>query len=225
MWVLLVLAFAGMFLIVERILFFQRIRIKAGDFIMGVANYVRKDKHGEALHEAGRTRGPVARVAHAVLMRHHLPRTDLRDIAQEAGQLELPHIEKSMRGLYAIVLLAPMVGMVGTISGLIEAFKGSNGSSTSSMIEGVYESLVSSGIGMILAVLSYLFYLHFLGRAKRLVHRIERAGIEIVNIICDTRDGIYFEPKLDESTGADQKPVAEDTSKEKLEKSSKKEKK
>jgi len=193
-WVLLALAFVGMFLILERVLFFQRVRINVGDLLLGLANHVRKENHAEALHEAARAPGPVARVAHATLMRHKASRQDLRDIAQEAGQLEVPRIEKNMRGLYSIALLAPLVGMLGTMSGLINTFRAMNNQgATDSMSQGIYESLVTSAVGLMIAVITYVFYLHFLGRAKRLIHRIERAGIEIVNMICDARDGIGAE--------------------------------
>jgi biopolymer transport protein ExbB len=57
----------------------------------------------------------------------------------------------------------------------------------------------------------YLFYLYFLGRAKRLVHRIERAGIEMVHLISDAREEEEFAPFRDELTGhkkaAKTKPV------------------
>ncbi|WP_377177276.1 MotA/TolQ/ExbB proton channel family protein [Rubritalea tangerina] len=157
-----------------------------------MANHVRKKAYGEALHEAARAPGPVARVAHATLMRHHLPRTDLRDIAREAGQLEVPRIEKNLRALYTVALVAPLVGMMGTVMGLIETFDGMQeraGFSSAKMInDGVHECLITTAVGLMVAVPTFLFYMYFLGRAKRMVHRIERAGIEMVNVICDARE-------------------------------------
>lgn len=191
-WVLLALAFVGTVITLERILFFQRTRIHVGDLILGLANHVRKKAYGEAMHEAARAPGPVARVAHATLMRHHLSRSDLRDIAREAGQLEVPRIEKNLRGLYAVALVSPLVGMMGTVTGLIFTFQALSDStsvaSTQKMTEGVYESLVTTAFGLMVAVPAYLMYLYFLGRAKRLIHRIERAAIELVNVICDARE-------------------------------------
>lgn len=191
-WVLLVLGFVGMVISLERILFFQRTRIHVGDLILGLSNHVRKKAFGEAMHEAARAPGPVARVAHATLMRHHLPRRDLRDISREAGQLEVPRIEKNLRGLYAVALIAPMIGMLGTIMGLIDTFvalSSENGfETTEKMTEGVYKSLVTTAFGLMVAVPAYLMYLYFVGRVKRLVHRIERASIEVVNVICDARE-------------------------------------
>lgn len=195
MWPLALLAFVAMFLIVERVLFFQRTRIDVGDLLIGLANYIRKGKHDEAMHEAARAPGPVPRVAHAALMRHKMDRKDLRDIVQEAGQLEVPRVEKNLRGIYGIALISPLVGLLGTVSGLIKTFQNlvtSEGvvASSERIYEGFYESLVTTGVGLMIAVPVYLFYIHFVGRSKRLLHRIERAGIEVVNIICDAREGI-----------------------------------
>lgn len=192
MWVLLVLSFIATVVVLERILYFQRNRVHVGNLVLGLANHVRKKAYGEALHEAARAPGPVARVAHATLMRHHLPRTDLRDIAREAGQLEVPRIEKNLRALYTVALVAPLVGMMGTVMGLIQTFGGMqelSGFSSDKMInDGVHECLITTALGLMVAVPAYLFYMYFVGRSKRMVHRIERAGIEMVNVICDARE-------------------------------------
>jgi len=52
---------------------------------------------------------------------------------------------------------------------------------------GVFQSLVTTALGLMIAIVMYLFYLYFLGRARRLMHRLERAGIESVNMVCDSR--------------------------------------
>lgn len=191
MWPLLVLAAVAMLLIVERFLYFQRVRVNGGDLLSGLANLVKKGKHSEAMHEAARAPGPVPRVAQSALMRHSAIRSDLRDIVKEAGQLEVPEIEKNLRGLYAIALLAPLLGMLGTVNGLILTFQGLEGdsmSSTQMLYEGFFQSLITTGIGMVIAIPCYLFYIYFIGRASHQLRRVERAGIEIVNIICDARE-------------------------------------
>lgn len=193
MWPLVALTAVAMFLIVERFLFFQRVRINGGDLLLGLANLVRQGKTDEAMHEAARAPGPVARVAHTALMRHKLCRKDLRDIVQEAGLCEVTVIEKNLRGIYTVALIAPLVGVLGTVSGLINTFQGLQGGAVSSaqkMYEGFFESLVTTGVGLAIAIPAYLFYLHFVGRSLRQLRRIERAGIEVVNMICDAREGI-----------------------------------
>jgi len=207
-WVLGVLAFVSMLLVVERIFFFQKVRVNVGDLLLGLANHVRKGAFAEAIHEAARAPGPAARVAHAVLLRKSLPRRDLRDVAQESGQLEVPRMERNLRALYGIALIAPLVGMLGTVNGLVGTFMSMNQdkafSSPAAMSGGVYESLVTTGLGLAVAIPVYLFYLFFYGRVKRMVHRIERAGIEMVNIICDAREQgeiVSFREEADEIAG------------------------
>jgi len=191
-WVLLMLAFVGAVCLVERMFFFHRARINVGDLLVGLSSHVRRKAFAEALHEAARAPGPVARVAHAMLLRHHLSRSDLRDVAQEAGQLEVPRIEKNIRTIMAVALLAPLVGMLGTLLGMVETFQrvSEQGgfAGPAELAGGVFQALITSVLGLTVAVPMYLGYLYFLGRATRLVHRIERAGIEMVNLISDARE-------------------------------------
>lgn len=197
-WVLLALGFLGSVSVVERLFFFHRARINVGDLLVGLSHHVRRRSFAEALHEAARAPGPVGRVAHAALLRYYLDRRDLRDVVQEAAQLEVPHIEKNIRVVLGVSLLAPLIGMLGTMLGMLETFDrvGQQGgfSGPAEISAGVYTALVTSVIGMAIAVPMYLFYLYFLGRAKRLVQRLERAGIEVVHMIADAREEIQYAP-------------------------------
>ena len=165
---------------------------------MGLAHHIRRRAFAEALHEAARAPGPVARVAHAALLRYYLPRQDLRDVVQEAGQLEVPQIENNVRAILGVALLAPLVGLLGTMVGMVDTFQrvSEQGgfSGPSELSGGVFTALITSVVGLTVAVPMYVFYLYFLGRAKRLVHRIERAGIEMVHLISDTREETQFAP-------------------------------
>ena len=203
-WVLLAIAFVGSVCVVERMFFFHRSRINVGDLLVGLSHHIRRRAFAEALHESARAPGPVGRVAHAALLRYYLSRADLRDIVQEAGQLEVPRIEKNIRAILAMSLLAPLVGMLGTLLGMLDTFQkvSEQGGFTgpAELSAGVFTALVTSVIGLMIAVPLYLFYLYFLGRAKRLVHRIERAGIEMVHLIADAREEEEYAPFRGEVT-------------------------
>lgn len=204
-WVLLGLAFVGAVCVVERMFFFHRARINVGNLLVGLGKHVRRRAFAEALHEAARAPGPVARIAHSALLRYYLTRSDLRDIVQEAGQLEVPAIEKNIRAILGAALLAPLVGMLGTMVGMLETFQKISEpggfSGPAELSAGVFTALITSVIGLTISVPLYLFYLYFLSRAKRLVHRIERAGIEMVNLIADAREEEEFAPFHGEITG------------------------
>lgn len=197
-WVQLALAFFGGIFIIERLFYFHRARVSVSDLLIGIGNHLRQKNFAEASHETGRAPGPVARVAHAVLSRPEMQRSDLRDIAQEAGQLEVPRIERNIRAILGVALLSPLMGMLGTILGLVDVFQKiqDRGGSTASleMSRGVFQSLITTALGLVIAIVMYLFYLYFLGRAKRLMHRLERAGIETVNLICDAKNTAHKKP-------------------------------
>ena len=197
-WILLALAFVGTVCVIDRLFYFHRARINVGDLLVGLAHHIRRRAFAEALHEAARAPGPVARVTHAALLRYYLPRQDLRDVVQEAGQLEVPQIENNIRAILGVALLAPLVGMLGTMVGMVETFQlvSEQGrfSGPGELSGGVFTALITSVVGLTVAVPMYVFYLFFLGRAKRLVQRIERAGIEMVNLISDAREEAEFAP-------------------------------
>ncbi len=192
LWMQVGLGFVALLVIVERLIFFQHARSRVADLLLGITNHVRKKAYAEALHESSRTRGPESRVIHAVMMRHHLDRSNLREIAQEAGQLEVPRIERNLRILLGITMIAPLLGMFGTVLGLIEVFmevSAADGAvAQAALASGMFQSLTSTAMGLAIAIPSYLMYLYLYGKAQRMVHRLERAGIEAVNIVCDSRD-------------------------------------
>ena len=206
LWMQAGLGFLAIVFVVERLLYFHGVRINAADFLAGVANHVRRKAYVEAIHEASRVPGPVARVTHSVLVRHHMPRSDLREIADEAICLEVPRIEKNMRALLGVAFLAPLAGLLGTVLGLLDVFMeihGQGGEVThASLAKGIFEALVTTAVGLTIATGAYIFYLTMLGKAKRLVNRLERTGIEVVNLIIDARGQTEIVPFRD---GADER--------------------
>ncbi|MDA0811478.1 MAG: MotA/TolQ/ExbB proton channel family protein [Verrucomicrobia bacterium] len=176
----------------ERFLHFHRCSIHVGEFLQGLSNLVQKKKFGEALHEAAGTPGPVARVIHAALRRHYAPRTELKDIVQEAGQLEVPKLERYLSVLLTIAYVAPLIGLLGTVIGLIQTFvhvTGGNGFASPALLsKGIYEALITSAVGLAVAVPTYILYSYLAAHVKTLMYDMERAGIEVVNLLVDSRD-------------------------------------
>ncbi len=197
-WVLLGLGFFGSVCIVERFFFFHRARINVSTLLVGLGLHVKRRAFAEALHEAARAPGPIGRVAHAGLLRYYLERRDLSDVVREAGQLEVPKIEKNIRAILAMALLSPLIGMLGTMLGMVDAFQrvSEQGgvSGPAELSSAVMTALITSVMGLTVAIPMYIFYLYFLGRSKRLVGRIERAGIEVIHMIADAREEEEFAP-------------------------------
>jgi biopolymer transport protein ExbB len=114
----------------------------------------------------------------------------LKEIAQEAGQLEVPRLERSLPVLLSIAYIAPLIGLLGTVLGLIDTFLpvAQNGYATNTeLARGIYRSLVTSAAGIAVAIPSYVLYAYLAQNAKTLMHDMERAGIEMVNFLLQSR--------------------------------------
>ena len=192
LWVQLALAFLGLVLVLERLLFFQTVKTRVPDLLRGLQVHISKQGFSEAVYEASRERGPAARVAHSVLIRHALPRTNLREVAEESVKIEVPRIERNLRTLLAIAMMAPLTGLLGTALGLLDVFGSvvEVGSTVaqSTLARGIFESLVTTVVGLAIATAAYGLYLVLLGKARSLLGDLERTGIEMVNLIMDARD-------------------------------------
>jgi len=122
MWPILVCSIIAIAVFAERLFYFHRATIHVGEFLKGLSNLIRRRNFAEALHESAGTPGPVARVIHAAIIRHDAPRAELRDIVQEAAQLEVPKLERFLGVLAAFAYEAPLLGLLGTVTGMIDAF-------------------------------------------------------------------------------------------------------
>jgi len=174
----------------ERLFHYHRSAIVVQDLLTGVSNLVSRKNYVEALTVSAGTPGPVARVLKAVLTRQDAPRDELKAIVQEAGQLEVPRLERHLAVLIAIAYVAPLIGLLGTILGLVDTFLpvAQNGFATATeMSRGIYRSLVTSAAGIAVAIPAYLLYAWLASSVRQFMHDMERAGIEIVNMIMQSR--------------------------------------
>ncbi len=195
MWLLVLLSIVSTVLFAERLIYYHRVTIRLGEFLRGLSNLIARGNFAEALHECAGTAGPVARVIHAAIVRHEAPRAELKEIVQEAGQLEVPKLERRLPMLATIAYVAPMVGLLGTVTGLIDAFITLSGNAggvvtTADIATGIYKSLLTTAAGLVVAIPTSLAYSFLSSRVNTLMHDMERAGIEIVNLITETPSAV-----------------------------------
>lgn len=191
MWFILVCSVLGSAVFLERLVYFHRIAVRVGEFMRGLANLIHGRRYQEAQMEAAATRGPVQRVVHAAIIRHSAPRTELKQIVEEAGQLEVPRLERRLGMLAALAFLTPLLGLLGTVAGLIEAFQkmsATSGLASSAEIgSGIYQALITTAAGIAVCIPCALAYAYLSARANAVIHDMERAGIEVVNLLVESR--------------------------------------
>ncbi|MEO0416730.1 MAG: MotA/TolQ/ExbB proton channel family protein, partial [Verrucomicrobiota bacterium] len=122
MWLLLGCSVIAIAIFLERLFYYHRARTDVGDLLFGLGNLIKNKNYTEAAAEAHATPGPVGRVLHSAIRRHYLPRAELKEIVQESGQLEVPKLEKHLGILSGLAYIAPLIGLMGSVLGLIETF-------------------------------------------------------------------------------------------------------
>ena len=191
-WLILLCSITALGVFSERLLSLHRSSLHTGDFLRGLANLLRRGNYAEALQECAGSPGPVPRVLHAVILKHGSPRAELREIAQEAGQLEIPRLERNLALLGTIAYATPLIGLLGTVLGLLNAFQqisAHGGYATASEIAGgVYESLLTSAAALAVAIPAFVAHSYLSARVNAVLHDIERAAIETIEILCGPKD-------------------------------------
>ncbi len=191
MWLLLGCSVIAIAIFLERLFYFHRARIDVGDLLFGLRNLIKNKAYAEALSECVSTPGPAARVIQSAIRRYSMPRSELKEIVQESGQLEVPKLEKHLSVLLTVAYIAPLIGLLGSVLGLVDTFVQISAVGgfvrVAELSQGVYEALITSAAGLMVAIPSFVFYSHLKAYSKNLMHDMESAGIEIVNTICDLR--------------------------------------
>src|SRR6266849_666633 len=122
MGVLLALGLLGLVLFIERTLYLHRGQIRAKAFLDGIENILAKRRLIEALTLCEETPGPVAAVVKAALLHADDDADTMRFHVQEAAVVELPALERRLGAVAAIAQVAPLVGLLGTVLGMITTF-------------------------------------------------------------------------------------------------------
>lgn len=191
MWPILFCSVLAGAVFLERVTYFHRIAVRVGEFMRGLANLIEHRRFAEAQMECASTPTPVTRVVHAAILRHQATRAELKDIVTEAGQLEVPRLERRLGLLATIAFVAPVLGLLGTVVGLIDAFgkvtEQSGFAGATVIASGIYQSLLTTAAGLVVAIPCAIGYAYLSARVNALMHDMERAGIEIVNLITEHR--------------------------------------
>lgn len=187
LWVLAVLSLVGVVLFIERVLFLHRGQIRAKSFVDGIKNILAKRRLVEALTVCEETPGPVAAVVKAALLQADASADAMRFHVQEAAIVELPALERRLGAIAAIAQVAPLVGLLGTVLGMVTTFvafeQGGNYAMAGALSGGMWQALLPAAGSLMLAIPAHLAY-HFLSsRVRAIVRDVEWSGNEIMKYL------------------------------------------
>jgi biopolymer transport protein ExbB len=186
-WFILLVSSVAVVVFIERFLHYHRAQINSTEFLNGVRNVLRRDNVVEAISICDATPGPVARLVKTAILNRDHGRERIAEALEEAGLAEVPRLEEKLNLLATIAQIAPLLGLLGTIIGLMKAFmhiKAAGLMANSGMIsDDVWKALICSGAGLAVAIPAHAGYNYLVSRVNSIVLDMERAATEIVHIV------------------------------------------
>lgn len=193
MLVILAMTAVALVLFVERFLYLHRGQIKSKQFLDGVKNVLDRRRLVEAATICEETPGPVSAVVKAALMHAGQPADKIRYAVQEAAIVEIPALERRLGALAAVGQVAPLVGLLGTLFGMIMTFRafmqGAEFSTATALANGLWQALIVTAASLMLSIPVHLAHLFLSGRVRALTRDMEWAANEIMEYLNTRYEG------------------------------------
>jgi biopolymer transport protein ExbB len=174
---------------IERFFHCHRAQINSTEFLNGVRNVLRRDNVVEAISICDATPGPVARLVKTAILNRDNGRERVRESLEEAGLAEVPRLEEKLNLLATIAQLAPLLGLFGTVLGLMSTFlelqKLGPTAHAGDLSDGIQKALICCAAGLAVSIPAHAAYNYLVSRVNSIVLDMERAATEIVNIVTD----------------------------------------
>jgi biopolymer transport protein ExbB len=195
-WLILIAAAIAIAVFIERALHCHRAQINSTEFLNGVRNVLKRENVVEAISICDATPGPVARLVKTAILNRDKGRERLREAVEEAGLTEVPLLEEKLNLLATIAQIAPLLGLLGTIIGFMDVFKGlqtdglyAHLSGEHSLADGIWHALICAAGGIAVAIFAHAGYNYLVSRVNKIVLDMERVSGEIVNIVTENGNG------------------------------------
>ena len=182
---LLAVSLIALIISIERWLYLSHARVDTGRLMSKIRGALDGGSTEQAQGICEATPGPIARVLRSALVHFSMPKEDLREVAREEALAQQPVLDGHLPVLATMVTIAPLLGLLGTISGLIKVFHviagGGIGDATA-LSAGIAEALITTFTGLSIAIPFMVIYNALSGRVDSLMHEIELRVTELLNL-------------------------------------------
>ena len=142
----------------------------------------------EAIELCQRNPSPISQICAAALKRYGRPAVEVEQMVLDAGERVTNQLRRYVRVFSAISNVSPLLGLLGTVLGMIESFNaisGSNGMGKPEVLAGgISTALLTTAAGLVVAIPSYLMYMYFVARTDSLVMEMDRYAQQVVEAVC-----------------------------------------
>lgn len=189
-WLLLIASIVAVALIVERLIYLRREKILPKQLLDEVIRVYRAGKVTPEVVDKLEQNSPLGTVLAAALRNVDAPRDVMKESIEEAGGGVAHGLERFLTTLGTIASLAPLMGLFGTVVGMIEIFGSQSptgGSNPAQLAHGISVALYNTGFGLAIAMPALVFYRHFRALVDSFVVEMELQAVKFVDVVHGTR--------------------------------------
>lgn len=190
MYLIFLCSIVALAVAIERFYHLYRARIDIDKFMQKISEALKHNKIMDALELCEKTPGPVAHVIKAGLLKHDRSRAEIKEAIEDAGVYEVPRLEKNLGALATIAHISPLLGLLGTVTGMVRAFQVIQEKSSAmhlvnpgNLAGGIWEALITTAAGLIVAIPTFVVYNYLVSRVKCFIVEMERSSTELINVL------------------------------------------
>ena len=187
LWVIMALSVVALAIIIERILYFRSIRTDEDKLFLRVKASVEKGHFEEALSICDNNESPLSALIKVGIEYRAYPESAQKEILKDAAAQEVPRLERNVSALGTIAHIAPLLGLLGTVTGTMKAFGvlGRFGAvaDPSILAKGVSEALITTVGGIVVAVPTVIFYNLLVNKVNLILLKMENQVTALVMMI------------------------------------------
>jgi len=185
--------------IIEKLLSLRKASINTKHFLLRLKNLLVKAQMSEAVDYCARTPGPLANVLRKGIARRARNKKEMEETISNAAKEEIFYLERRLGVLATIAGVAPLLGFLGTVTGMIRAFMeiqrlGGNVNSTV-LAGGIWEALMTTAAGLIVGIPTFIFYNWLLTKVQKVVFEMETGSIQIIDLLFTEQEDEYEDRK------------------------------
>lgn len=177
----------AVYIFVERYIVTSKAAKEDTGFMNNIKHYITEGKIDQALTLCRSNPTPMARLIEKGMTRIGRPLNDISTAIENEGKLQVGKLEKSVTYLSVIAGVGPMLGFLGTVTGMINAFyelsKSGDNLDIGILSGGIYEAMVTTVAGLIVGILAFLAYNIIVARVEKIVYLLEARSTEFMDIL------------------------------------------
>jgi len=184
---ILVLFVITIYILIEKILIINRESKSPKGFTDEIISRVKNDDINGAILVCNDTNNPVSRMILKGLNKLNTSLKNIESSIENVGKIEIYNLEKNLSLLATISGAAPMIGFLGTVTGMIQAFisiaEEEGAVSPKLLSSGIYEAMLTTAAGLFVGIVAYLSYNYLVSRVEKLIHKMEYTTIEFIETL------------------------------------------